>query len=144
MQIAFLSSIVPALGVYLVKPSLIAFIPASAIAAGVSKSGSPAARPMTGTPAWRSALAWSVMAMVLEGRSALTRGLMDVSTASALTAAILTFLVPCPLSHDALEKETEPAPGEGLVGRVKDEEEEEGVAREENAIGVVCFLGGVG
>jgi hypothetical protein len=28
---------------------------------------------------------------------------MDVSTASALTAAILTFLVPCPLSHDALQ-----------------------------------------
>jgi hypothetical protein len=40
------------------------------------------------------------MAMVLEGRSALTRGLMDVSTASARTAAILAFLVP---SHDALQ-----------------------------------------
>ena len=55
----------------------------------MSKSGSPAARPMTGTPAWRSAVAWSVMAMVLDGRSALTRGLMVVSTASALTVAIL-------------------------------------------------------
>jgi hypothetical protein len=107
------------------------------------------------------------MAMVLEGRSAFTRGLMDVSTASALTAAILDLLVPCLLSHDALqpkkiltnrgwtdcnrgrrscggahlEKETEPVPGEGLVGRVKDEEEEdEGVAREENAIGVVSLF----
>lgn len=32
-------------------------------------------------------------------------------------------------------------PGEGLVGRVKDEEgeEEEGVEREENAIGAVCL-----
>jgi hypothetical protein len=49
------------------------------------------------------------------------------------------------LTH--LEKETEPPPGEGLVGRVKDdddEEEGEGVATEENAIGVVGFLGGVG
>jgi hypothetical protein len=40
------------------------------------------------------------------------------------------------------EMETEPPQGEGLVGRVKDEEE--GVAMEENAIGVVGFLGGVG
>ena len=36
-----------------------------------------------------------------------------------------------------LEKDTEAPPGAGLVGRVKDdEEEEEGVEREENAIGV--------
>jgi hypothetical protein len=86
------------------------------------------------------------MAMVLDGRSALTRGLMDVSTASALTAAILDFLVaacfPC-RSHGALEKEMEPVLGEGLVGRVKydeDEEEEEGVEREEKAIGERGFF----
>jgi hypothetical protein len=66
----------------------------SVIAVGVSKSGSPVARPM---------IAWSVMAMVLEGHSTLACGLMDVSTASALTAAILDLLAPCLLSHDALQ-----------------------------------------
>lgn len=57
--------------------------------AGVSKSGSPAANPITGTPAWRSAVAWSVIAMVLEGLRELTLGLTDhkssIEAASDLT-----------------------------------------------------------
>jgi len=65
----------------------------------VSKSGSPTARPITGTPACRSAIAWSVMAMVLDGRSALTLGLMDVSTASARTTAILALAACFVLPH---------------------------------------------
>jgi hypothetical protein len=98
------------------------------------------------------------MAMVLDGRSALTRGLMVVSTASALTVAILALhfcgtlalriketnkpspkgthrrrrggrgrLVEAAKSRKGtaaqaahLENETEPVPGEALVGMVKD------------------------
>lgn len=50
------------------------------MAAGVSKSGSPAASPMTGTPDWTRAVAWSVMAMVFEGLTELTLGLTVGST----------------------------------------------------------------
>jgi hypothetical protein len=41
-------------------------------------------------------VAWSVMAMVLDGRRALTRGLMDASTASARTTTVLGFIVRLP------------------------------------------------
>ena len=37
------------------------------VGTGVSKSGSPAARQMTGTPDWKRAVARSLMASVLEG-----------------------------------------------------------------------------
>lgn len=47
---------------------------------GVSKSGSPAASLMTGTPDSTKAVAASAMAMVLDGFKAATRGLMVVST----------------------------------------------------------------
>lgn len=79
---------------------------------------------MTGTPACRSAVAWSVIAMVLDGRSALTVGLMDASTASALTADILLALAAvAPFPH-ALVKRTELGSEAGLVGVEKDGAEE--------------------
>lgn len=47
---AALRADVPVLGVYLVNPSRNAWMPASIISSGVSKSGSPAAKPMTCEP----------------------------------------------------------------------------------------------
>ena len=52
----------------------------SAITAGVSKSGSPAANRITGTPACTRAVAWSVIATVLEGFTEFTLGLSEIST----------------------------------------------------------------
>jgi hypothetical protein len=72
--------------------------------AGVLKSGSPAARPMTGSPACRNVVAWSVMAMFLDDRSALIVGLMDVSTASALTTAAILALPAAGLFPDTLQE----------------------------------------
>ena len=57
----------PSTAVYLVSPSLIAFIAASLILSGVSKSGSPAPRPITSYPAAFSSLAFWVTAIVGEG-----------------------------------------------------------------------------
>lgn len=75
------------------------------------------------------------MAMVLDGLSALTRGLMVVSIASARTVTILALDFCDSL---ALGNDTElPVPGEVFVGRLKDGVEvEEGAEREEkDAIG---------
>jgi hypothetical protein len=133
---------VPAFGVYLVKPSWIALVPAciekykhsetrrkmlvfhsygstqllirfsiepqifpkrrriypcckavltSTIDFGVSKSGSPAASLMTGTPDSTRAVAASAMAMVLDGFKAATLGLIVVST--VVTAPFVPLLL---------------------------------------------------
>src|ERR1700692_4285152 len=57
----------PPTSVYLVLPASMAWIAASLMLAGVSKSGSPAPRPMTLRPAALSARALSVTAMVAGG-----------------------------------------------------------------------------
>ena len=56
--IAFLSAGVPSTAVYFVSPFLIAFIAASLILSGVSKSGSPAPKPITSLPAALNSLAF--------------------------------------------------------------------------------------
>ena len=58
---------VPSTAVYLVSPFLMASIAASFILSGVSKSGSPAPRPITSLPAALSSLAFWVTAKVGEG-----------------------------------------------------------------------------
>lgn len=64
---------------------------------GVSKSGSPAANRMTGTPAWTRAVARSVIATVLDGLMELTLGLREMSSSILcslpLTATALTTLL---------------------------------------------------
>ena len=72
----------------------------SAIGAGVSKSDSPAAKRITGTPASTRAMAWSILATVLEGLMELTFGLREISTSIAFTSnfvvlcgGFITFLV---------------------------------------------------
>src|ERR1700722_13415734 len=57
----------PSTAVYLVLPASMARMAASLILAGVSKSGSPAPRPMTLRPAALSTRALSVTAMVADG-----------------------------------------------------------------------------
>src|SRR6266404_9909744 len=57
----------PSTAVYLVLPASMAWIAASLMLAGVSKSGSPAPRPMTLRPAAFSARALSVTAIVADG-----------------------------------------------------------------------------
>src|SRR6201987_6357072 len=66
-MIAAFSSGMPSTAVYLVLPASMAWIAASFTLAGVSKSGSPAPRPMTFRPAAFSARALSVTAMVADG-----------------------------------------------------------------------------
>ena len=66
-MIASFSSGMPPTSVYLVLPASMAWIAASLMLAGVSKSGSPAPRPMTLRPAAFSARALSVTAMVADG-----------------------------------------------------------------------------
>src|ERR1700739_3848948 len=66
-MIASFSSGMPPTSVYLVLPSLIALIAASLTLSGVSKSGSPAPRPMTLRPPAFSARALSVTAIVADG-----------------------------------------------------------------------------
>ena len=66
-EIAFFKAGVPSTAVYFVSPSFIAFIAASLIFSGVSKSGSPAPRPITSLPAALSSLAFWVTATVGEG-----------------------------------------------------------------------------
>jgi hypothetical protein len=95
--IARRSAAVPALGVYRVCPVRSASTPASTIGAGVSKSGSPAARPITSTPRSRMARAASVRAMVLDGRSAATAGLSVGSTAAAAGAPLPAAAAGMPL-----------------------------------------------
>src|SRR3954451_10225212 len=66
-MIASFSSGMPSTAVYLVLPASMARIAASLMLAGVSKSGSPAPRPMTLRPAALSARALSVTAIVADG-----------------------------------------------------------------------------
>src|SRR5262245_4630434 len=66
-MMASLSSGMPPTSVYLVLPASMAWIAASLMLPGVSKSGSPAPRPMTFRPAAFSARALSVTAMVADG-----------------------------------------------------------------------------
>src|SRR5579883_1603698 len=61
------SSGMPSTAVYLVWPSLMALIAACLILSGVSKSGSPAPRPITSRPAAFSSRALLVTAMVGDG-----------------------------------------------------------------------------
>ncbi len=65
--IAFFKAGVPSTAVYLVSPPLIAFIAAFLILFGVSKSGSPAPRPITSFPAALNSLAFWVTAIVGDG-----------------------------------------------------------------------------
>src|SRR5208283_1578262 len=57
----------PLLGVYLVKPAASALMQASLMCCGVSKSGSPAPKPTTSSPAAFIALALASMASVSDG-----------------------------------------------------------------------------
>src|SRR3954464_3416839 len=66
-MMASFNSGMPSTAVYLVLPASMAWIAASLMFAGVSKSGSPAPRPMTLRPAAFSARALSVTAMVADG-----------------------------------------------------------------------------
>src|ERR1700744_3574925 len=66
-MIACFNSGMPSTAVYLVLPASIAWIAASLTLAGVSKSGSPAPRPMTLRPAAFSSRALSVTAIVADG-----------------------------------------------------------------------------
>src|SRR6476469_3540206 len=66
-MIASFNSGMPSTAVYLVFPASMAWIAASLMLAGVSKSGSPAPRPMTLRPAAFSARALSVTAIVADG-----------------------------------------------------------------------------
>jgi len=58
-MIAFLSEAVPPAGVYLVRPFFMASTAASLMNWGVSKSGSPAPRPMMSLP---SLFSWAALA----------------------------------------------------------------------------------
>ena len=66
-MIAFFSSGVQSTAVYFVSPLLIALIAAFFIFNGVSKSGSPAPRPITSFPAALNSLAYWVTAIVGDG-----------------------------------------------------------------------------
>jgi hypothetical protein len=66
-MIACFSASVPSTLVYLVSPERIAVIAASLMLSGVSKSGSPAPRPITSRPSAFSCRAFWVTAMVGEG-----------------------------------------------------------------------------
>src|SRR4051794_39197132 len=89
----------PPTSVYLVLPASIARIAASLMLAGVSKSGSPAPRPMTLRPAALSARALSVTAIVADGftrSSAADRNGIIISLQTSRT-----HHVPLPI-HDSI------------------------------------------
>src|SRR5436853_6116537 len=71
---AWRNSGMPLLGVYLVNPSLSAWIAASLMCCGVSKSGSPAPKPTTSWPSAFICLALASMATVSDGESEAARG----------------------------------------------------------------------
>jgi hypothetical protein len=73
LQSASLSSGVPVMSVYLVRPSRMASIAASLMCSGVSKSGSPDDRPITSRPARWSSRAFWLAAPVGEGLIRFTR-----------------------------------------------------------------------
>src|SRR5207245_1554308 len=93
-MMASFSSGMPPTSVYLVLPASMARIAASLMLAGVSKSGSPAPRPMTLRPAAFSARALSVTAIVADGftrSSAADRnGIIISLQASANTPRVAT------------------------------------------------------
>ena len=66
-MIAFFNAGVPSTAVYFVSPLLIALIAAFFIFSGVSKSGSPAPKPITSFPAALNSLAFWVTAIVGDG-----------------------------------------------------------------------------
>ena len=72
--IARRSSTIPTLGGYRVRPFWIAWIPACAAGAGVSKSGSPTPRSSTSSPAALRRLASLLMATVSEALRCWTLG----------------------------------------------------------------------
>src|SRR5471032_1193806 len=63
------SGSMPGVGPYFVLPDLRAAMHASLICSGVSKSGSPAAKPQTSSPAAKRALAFASTASVGEGET---------------------------------------------------------------------------
>src|ERR1700677_2242647 len=73
-EIAWRSSIMPELGVYLVKPVSIPAIAAALMCSGVSKSGSPAPNPQTSSPSAFMALALLCMERGSDGVSDVARG----------------------------------------------------------------------
>lgn len=88
-QMAFLSSGIPVVGVYLVNPDFIASIAASLIKSGVSKSGSPAARLTTSRPSDFNFFAFVVMARVEEGFIFLRRSAKRVSIRMSVNPIML-------------------------------------------------------
>ncbi len=71
---ASFSSSMPPTGVYLVKPSSMARMAAALMLSGVSKSGSPAPKPMMSLPSFCRALAFIVTASVGDGLRTFVRG----------------------------------------------------------------------
>ncbi len=65
-EMALRASIVPGVGSYLVFPACSALIAACLMKSGVSKSGSPAPKETTSTPAFLRALALAVTARVID------------------------------------------------------------------------------
>src|SRR5947208_13257648 len=83
-----LSSGIDGVGVYLVCPLSSAALAASLMNAGVSKSGSPAPKPTTSTPAFFSAAALALTARVIDSETSFirsARGNMEVNVMSAGT-----------------------------------------------------------
>src|SRR4051794_4754145 len=84
--IACFSSGKQGVGVYLVTPLSRAVLAASLMNAGVSKSGSPAPKPTTSTPAFFSALALALTARVIESATSFMR------SASAIISVSIHFV----------------------------------------------------
>src|SRR5947209_19494045 len=70
---ALRASMVPGVGSYLVLPACSALMSASLMKEGVSKSGSPAPKETTSTPAFLRALALAVTARVMDSAMSLRR-----------------------------------------------------------------------
>src|SRR3954447_20142422 len=70
---ALRASMVPGVGSYLVLPAWRALMAASLMKVGVSKSGSPAPKETTSTPAFLRALALAVTARVMDSAMSLRR-----------------------------------------------------------------------
>src|SRR3954470_19978257 len=97
-MIAAFNSGMPPTSVYLVLPASMAWIAASLILAGVSKSGSPAPSPITLRPAALSARALSVTAMVADG---FTRS--SAADRNGIIISLQTANTPCvALIHDSI------------------------------------------
>src|SRR5690554_8224831 len=111
---AFLRPGVPSTAVYLVKPLLMASIAACLICSGVSKSGSPAPRPIMSLPAAFNSAARLVTTSVVEGLICCTRSDSCRSkVVSSLYVNICVHILPMqyeeiekvlPKQHDAIKK----------------------------------------